>query len=129
MVELVKRGSYFLFVKVDHLGVAHHEVAVLQQGQAALHLARHPEVVLVGKEDVVAIGGFQRTFEVECRRVFPRAFDDSYPFVANGFYNGKSFVCRAIVGHYYFVVSIQLTDDGFNLFSDESLTIICSYAN
>ena len=104
MVELVKRGSYFLFVKVDHLGVAHHEVVVLQQGQAALHLARHPEVVLVGKDDDVACGRFEGMLKVAHIAVVGGVVHDTYLRQFQRLYHVECVVGRAVVYNYVIVL-------------------------
>ena len=54
---------------VDNHAVVNGKVGILQSFQHRLHLSLQPHIVLVGKEDDVALGMLQGIFEVVGRAV------------------------------------------------------------
>lgn len=92
--------------------------------QHGLNLTRKPNIILVRKENHIALGILQGTFKIVRRSQVFRLRENSHPTIGNGGNFIQGFIRRAVIRNDDFSILRQLGKNTFQLFSDIGRSII-----
>lgn len=96
---------------------------------ASAYFAGQPNVVLVGEEDIIALGMVQCVLEIAVGAVLAYIVDYLDSRVVERTDDGEGGVGRSVVGDDQLVVAAQLRENGIDLFPDIFLTVVGGHAN